>query len=73
MIGPGKYDDICTEIRERTESTLCCLIIGGGNKGDGMSLQLVNDPSLILPTVMALRAVADQLENDLKEQIGAAN
>lgn len=59
MIGPGKYDDICTEVREKTKARSVLVIIIGGNKGEGFSVQSDIGTLMKLPTI--LRNVADQI------------
>ena len=63
-IGPGAYDDICTEIRERTKAGAVILIVAGGDRDEGFSMQAPLVFSLKLPSI--LRAVADSIEADLK-------
>ena len=70
MLGPGKYDDLCTEIREATEAEGVILIIIGGNKGQGFSAQLSPEATVKMPAV--LRSIADQIEDDAR-LLGAAN
>jgi len=38
-IGPGKYDDICTVIREMTGASCAMIVIIDGTKGSGFSIQ----------------------------------
>lgn len=63
-IGTGKYDALCTGIRERTGADAVMLIIIGGNRGDGFSLQAADDVLGELPLV--LRDAAAQLEIDVR-------
>lgn len=37
--GPGKYDDLCTIVREQSEATAAIVIILDGNRGTGFSVQ----------------------------------
>lgn len=39
--GPGKYDALCTYVREKAEAAGVILIVLGGNKGHGHSVQLM--------------------------------
>lgn len=72
MIGQGKYDDICTEIRTRLEADGVILIVANGKEGSGMSCQLV--PEVAVQTPGVLRLAADILEKDVKKfQSGALN
>lgn len=61
--GPGKYDDLCTNVREQTEARAVILMVFDGTRGTGMSLQIdPNHASFIdrLPTI--LRATAFEIE-----------
>jgi hypothetical protein len=51
--GPGKYDDEATLVRERTEAQGVIVIVAGGNKGAGFSVQ---------GTVMFIATLPDTLE-----------
>lgn len=63
MIGPGKYHELCTLIREQSRATGCIVILLGGDKGSGFSAQFLNpNDASKLPAV--LRHVADQIEED---------
>ena len=39
MEGAGKYDDQCTLVRHATDATAVMVLVVGGNKGTGMSVQ----------------------------------
>jgi hypothetical protein len=39
MSDPGKYDDLCTVVREATNAEGVILIVINGNKGNGFSVQ----------------------------------
>jgi hypothetical protein len=63
MIGPGKYDNECTNARKETEAEGAILLIFGGRLGDGFSAQI---PGMLITRVPAmLRGMADQIEADL--------
>jgi len=64
-IGPGAYDDICTEVRERTKAGAVILIVVGGDRGEGCSMQAPLIFSLKLPII--LRELANNIEADLKK------
>lgn len=66
MHGPGKYDDILTEAREKAGSTAAVLMCFNGFAGPGFSVQADLESLRILP--QALRAMADDIEQDLKQQ-----
>lgn len=60
MIGPGKYDDLCTQTREAAEAMGAMIFILGGKHGDGFSAQL---PITAYPDVpLVLRRLADEIE-----------
>lgn len=58
--GPGKYDDLCTYVREAAgiEEGGALVIIIGGKLGNGFSLQADFETSI---------AIADVLENVAKQ------
>jgi hypothetical protein len=65
-IGPGKYDDVATKAREMTNALGVIVIIFGGDKGNGFSLQAVYQPNEFMKNVpKMLRTVADQIDADL--------
>lgn len=57
MMGPGKYDDICTLVRERVGMTDqssggVLLIVLGGNKGAGFACQSDFVTMMLLPDML---------------------
>jgi len=65
---PGKYDDVCDVAREAVGITNesgggILLIVIGGNKGNGFSVQCDLRTALTIPGL--LRNVADDLEEQL--------
>lgn len=52
-IGPGKYNDVCTMVREQTNAVAAIVIVVAGDKGDGFAVQtldpIVND---VLPVML---------------------
>ena len=52
--GPGKYDDICTVARERTDAQAAIVIIINGVLGSGFSLQ--SDVVVQLPDMLETMA-----------------
>lgn len=62
-IGPGKYDDLCTYVREHANAEGALLLVVRGDHGTGFSTQL---RASVHPheIVKMLRAVADQIERD---------
>jgi hypothetical protein len=59
-IGPGKYDDVATEARTKTQAEGVLLLVVNGTKGSGFSAQLSLELTLTLPTI--LRDIAAQIE-----------
>jgi hypothetical protein len=55
-IGPGKYDDLATYVREQTEADGVAVIVMGGNKGNGFSVQCPADLSAALPEMLEMMA-----------------
>ena len=70
MIGPGKYDDLCTYVRETSKARAALVIIIDGEHGAGFSCQAPMDVQLRLS--MLLRDVADKLEHENPELYEAA-
>jgi hypothetical protein len=61
--GPGKYDALCTTVREATDAEAAIVIIVGGFEGPGFSVQTKGRwIARRLPTL--LRTVANQIEAD---------
>lgn len=65
MIGPGRYDDECTAIRESSKARGVLVMVIGGNKGPGFSCQMDAESTRKLPDL--LRHMADQIDADLKK------
>lgn len=63
--GPGKYDEEATLVMERTKAQCVIVIIIGGNKGEGFSVQATSEVAFQLPSI--LMNIANQLEKDLIE------
>jgi hypothetical protein len=67
-LGPGKYDDLCTYVREQVgigdEGTSggVMLIVLGGNKGNGFACQADLRTTLLLPDL--LEDIARQIRRD---------
>lgn len=54
MIGAGKYDDLCTQVRAATDAELAAVIVINGTRGAGFSVQ---------GTLEAHAVLADMLEH----------
>jgi hypothetical protein len=59
-IGPGKYDDECTQARQTTGGSVV-LIVLSGVKGHGFSCQ-ITDPLAFAFLPKTLRETADEIE-----------
>jgi hypothetical protein len=68
--GPGKYDDIATQVRGRCEADGVVLIVHNGHLGSGFSVQAPADFSQRLPLI--LRVVADEIERSTPSESAAA-
>lgn len=62
MLGPGKYDAICTQVREETGGSVL-LIVLGGIYGSGFSVQATADVVADVGTI--LRKTADDIEGSI--------
>jgi hypothetical protein len=67
-IGPGKYDAECTMVREATGASAVIVIVLGGSKGGGLSVQ-TSDPDLLFSLPEYLREVAKGIERDLGDML----
>lgn len=38
-VGPGKYDDLCTLVMDKTKARAAIVIVIGGERGEGFSVQ----------------------------------
>jgi len=63
-IGAGKYDDVCTMVREETQALGVALIVLGGNKGQGFSVQVV-DVRIMATLPEILESMARQIRKDV--------
>lgn len=63
MIGPGKYDDLCTLVRERAKAAGVIVIVLGGERGPGFSCQADLASTLVLPDMLEL--IASQIRADM--------
>lgn len=56
MIGPGKYDDLCTHVLDEAKAEAVILIIRNGVHGDGFSMQATLPVLLTLPDMLEFLA-----------------
>ena len=64
MSGPGKYDDWCSRIIEQHHPQGVLVMVVGGDRGEGFSVQAIKPAMDALPR--ALRIMADAIEQQLK-------
>lgn len=64
MNGPGKYDDLCTHVREAAKAQGAVVIIINGEHGQGFSVQ--GDIATLLHLPDMLDQVSAQIRRDLK-------
>ncbi len=60
MLGPGKYDQICTDVRKHTKAAGVIVIVCNGYNGSGFSAQLPIHLMRSMPKL--LRDLASQIE-----------
>lgn len=60
---PGKYDELCTEAREKAKAIGAVLIILSGNKGHGFSVQATPEAMFALPGMLEIMAA--EIRRDL--------
>lgn len=51
-LGPGKYDDLCTYVRENAKAAGAIVIVIRGDKGSGFACQTEPDVLLALPAIL---------------------
>lgn len=61
--GPGKYDDVCTQVREQTNAEGVIVVIANGDKGSGFSCQASPEMTANLPHL--LESMAKQIRESL--------
>lgn len=66
MMGPGKYDDLCTIVREQAQAAGVIVIVIGGNKGSGFSCQADLMATAKLPDLLEIMAaeIRKDMEGD---------
>ena len=62
-IGPGNYDGECSMIRATTNAAGVVVIVVGGARGNGVSVQADGEALVVLPLV--LLKVAEELTDDI--------
>ena len=64
-IGAGRYDTLCTLVRDRAKARGAAVIVFGGEHGDGFSLQAPLDVTLTIADV--LEDMARQIRDSFQE------
>ena len=64
-LGPGKYDDLCTMVRRKAKAHGAMVLVIGGERGSGFSVQADIVQTMQLP--QTLRSLAQQIEDSFKE------
>lgn len=65
-MGPGKYDDLCTYVREEARAKGAIVIVLDGKDGPGFACQSDLPTLLEIPSI--LRFLADQIEEDMRNK-----
>ena len=64
--GPGKYDDLCTRVREESTAVAAIVVIVGGERGSGFSVQSLDESFIyVIPDML------DKLSGDIRGLINA--
>jgi hypothetical protein len=63
-VGPGKYDPECTAVRLATRAETVILVVIGGDRGNGFSVQALahDERESAMSVVKALRVMANEIE-----------
>ena len=61
-VGPGVYDDLCTDVRLKVKAGAVLLIVIDGERGSGFSCQADVATTMALPTI--LRRIAADIDRD---------
>lgn len=67
-VGPGKYDEVATLARELTGGHTVVLLVLGGSRGQGFSVQTI-DPTMARALPELLRTIANDIERDVKLRV----
>lgn len=67
-VGAGKYDELCTLVREKAEAQAVLIAVIGGNLGSGFSVQAPMDIQLAMADI--LEAMAKQIRADAAQGFG---
>lgn len=64
-LGPSKYDDLVTIVREKSEAAMAIVVVVGGNKGSGFAVQGPIDMTGPVDIAKLLRVMADDIERSM--------
>jgi hypothetical protein len=64
-LGPGKYDDLATIVREQAEAQAVIVVVFNGNKGHGFAVQAEAEIALHLPGVL------EEMARQMREAVSA--
>jgi hypothetical protein len=62
MEGPGKYDDLCTLVREQAQADAAIVIVFNGKRGSGFSVQAP------IGIALSLAETLSQIANDMRHE-----
>lgn len=68
-LGEGKYDDLCTLVRERAKAHGAIVLVLGGEHGSGFSVQADLATQVALPDL--LETMASMIRADIATQFDA--
>jgi hypothetical protein len=66
MMGPGKYDGLCTLVREQAKARGAAVIIWGGDQGSGAGFSVQADPEDMAMLANILENMADCIREGQK-------
>jgi hypothetical protein len=62
--GPGKYDQLCTIVRQKARAEAAIVVIVGGERGSGFSVQ--GDPAVIIQFPEMLEEMAKEIRESMR-------
>lgn len=65
-MGPGIYDELCSQVREESEAVAAIVIIIDGKNGNGFSVQS-SDPMILIKLPELLQAVTDEIKRSVEQ------
>ncbi len=64
--GSGKYDELCTYVREKSGGIASAIVVLHGQAGAGFSVQCPKEHSLMLANIF--RHVANEIEREITDK-----